>query len=85
MEKRTKNCEVTVHLKNGNCLHGRYHIDGNTSSSIRLSDALRESTNPYLLLTEVRREGGRSGDTQGVVLLRADAVAYIELPDESWA
>jgi len=84
MDRRTKSCEVTVHLKNGECLQGRYHVDGNTSSSIRPSDALRESTNPYLLLTDVRAEDGHSGDPRSVVLVRADAVGYIELPDQSW-
>jgi hypothetical protein len=83
--KRTKSCEVVVHLKSGECLRGHYHIEKGTSSSVRPSDALRESTGAYLLLTDVRREGSVAPSEGGVILIRADAVSFIELPQESWS
>jgi hypothetical protein len=85
MVKRTKSCAVTVHLKGGQCLRGRYHVDKSTSSSVRPSDALRESTSPYLLLTDAVAQAGPELSAGAVIVVRADAVSFIELPEESWS
>lgn len=84
MVKETKSCELTIHLQTGDCLTGRYHVDVATTSAVRPSDAIRQDTSPYLLLTGVRDGTGAEPGEKPVVLLNTNAITVIEIPSENW-
>ncbi len=84
VEKTTKCCDLTVYLLNGVRLMGTYHVPTGTSSSIRPSDALRETTDSFLLLTNVTVHDSSGSNSHPAMLVRVDAISHVDLP-KGWA
>lgn len=84
IDKSTKCCDLTVYLVTGIRITGTYHIATTTSSAIRPSDALRSSTDGFIVLTDATiHEAGQSRQ-QPSILIRMDAVSHIDLPQKGW-
>ena len=83
MDKSTKYCEITVHLKTGVRIAGMLHVPLRTSSAIRPSDAIRESDGFMLLSNATVWETGQSR-LQAALLVRLDAISHIDLPEKGW-
>lgn len=84
MTRATKYCEITIHTISGTHLRGRFQIDASLSSNIRPSDAIRDMSGAYLLLSDVTLADGDESREAGTVMVRADAIAYIELGSRGW-
>ena len=85
VEKDTKVCLLKILLVNNTSIEGSYHVSARTSSAIRPSDALRDSKDGFVILTNVTiRENGETRQLPSVMVL-SDSIAYIELPSAGWA
>ncbi len=84
MFKATKTCILNVHLTTGAAVTGRYHVDASTSSAVRPSDALRQESSGWFLLTDVRDARDPECEPTPVVLISRAAVAMIELTPNNW-
>ena len=84
MKRITKFCDLIVYTLSGATLEGCFHMDASLSSAIRPSDAIREISGPYLLLTDVSVSDDGAKREVGTVMVRAEGIAYIELRSRSW-
>lgn len=85
MVKATKSCQLVVQLLNGKRLAGRFHVEASTSSAVRPSDALRQESTGYLLMTHAYFEGECETDAPDrVILVNRAAVGLIELSQNNW-
>ena len=82
IRKTTKRAELTVHLISGERMRGHFHIPAGTSQTVRPSDAVRETRDGFMLLTDVEVIHNDETSTRDAVLVRIDAVAYMDLPDD---
>jgi len=83
-EKTTKYCELSVTLLNGASVTGRFHVESRTTSTIRPSDAVRESKNGFLLLTDATYTSSGEPRDINALMIPLPAVAFIELPSTRW-
>lgn len=84
MQKTTKTCDLRVHLIEGTCVRGQYHVDSATSSAIRPSDAIRQDDTGWILLTHVQNEAGDPTDRAPVVMINRDAISIVEIMPNNW-
>jgi len=73
-----------VYLVTGIRIVGTYHVPTSTSSAIRPSDALRDSKDGFIVLTDAAVFEGGSSRQQGSVMVRMDAISHIDLPARGW-
>ena len=85
IDKATKCCDLTVHLLTGVRIEGTYHIATSTSSAVRPSDALRSSTDGFIVLTGATVHENGATREQGSILIRVDAISHVDLPTKGWA
>ena len=84
MGKATKHCELDIYLKSGIRLNGKFHVNMITSSTVRPSDAICEWDRSFLVLSDVTVHDGQNSHHQDTVLVRTDAMSFIELPPGGW-
>jgi len=84
IDKTTKCCELTVYLVTGIRIVGTYHIANTTSSAIRPSDALRDSKDGFIVLTDAAVEENGSTRQQSSLMIRMEAISHIDLPTKGW-
>lgn len=85
IEKSTKCCELTVHLMTGVRVVGTFHVSMTTSSAVRPSDAIRDYKDSFLTLTNATLHEPTGPREQGSVMIRAEAISFIELPAKGWS
>lgn len=85
IEKSTKCCELTIHLVTGVRIEGTFHVPVTTGSSIRPSDALRDYKEGFLILTHATVREATGPRQHAAIMVRADAISHIDLPDKGWA
>ena len=86
MTDPTKCCELSIVLNSGTRITGSFLVPLGTDSSIRPADAIRNNRGEFLLLCDVTVLENGASHSQGAILLRKDAIAYVELPGpSSWA
>lgn len=83
MVKSTKVCSLEVHMLSGTRIAGKFCVEASTSSTIRPSDAIRDSTGEYLLLVEATVHSGGEPYARSALLVRKSGIAHIEL-SEGW-
>jgi hypothetical protein len=76
--------DVTVHLRGGACVKGRFHVPRGASTVVRPSDAVRDLTAGYLLLSKVTVLEHQETRQASAVMIPREAVSYIEIPDKRW-
>ena len=84
MIKPTKFCDLEIHTKSGFRITGKFVVPANTSTSVRPSDALRDDTKGFILINEVTIYGNGKTEQRDAVLVRWDAVEWIDLPPNQW-
>ncbi len=84
VEKGTKYCALSVSLLNGTRITGRFHIEARTTSTIRPSDAIRETKDRFILLTDVTVENGDEARTIDAIMIPPSSIAFVELPAARW-
>ena len=84
IDKATKCCGLTVYLLTGVRIEGTYHIATSTSSAIRPSDALRDSKDGFIVLTNAKVHESGSSREQGSILIRVEAISHVDLPAKGW-
>lgn len=85
IERQTKCCELTVHLVTGVRIVGTFHIAADTSSAIRPSDAIRDGKGGFIILTNATIHETTGPREQGSIMVRTDAISYINLPAKAWS
>jgi hypothetical protein len=84
MNKGTKFCELHIYMGLGVRIVGNFHVDIGTSSTVRPSDALRQHEHPFLVLTDATVTHGNNSHRRDTVMIRLDAISYVELPHKGW-
>jgi len=84
MDKATKCCRLTIFLKSGSSISGEFHTSLGTTSSVRPSDALRECKGGFLVLSKTTIHEDNETRQQQAIMVRLDAISYIELPETGW-
>jgi len=84
IDKSTKCCELTVYLTTGVRIVGTFHISNTTSSAIRPSDALRDSKDGFLVLTDAKVHEAGAIREQAAILIRMDSITHVDLPAKGW-
>lgn len=84
IDKTTKCCGLTVYLLTGVRIEGIYHIATSTSSAVRPSDALRDSKEGFIVLTNATVYENGSTREQGSILIRVEAISHVDLPAKGW-
>jgi hypothetical protein len=84
-DKPTKCCKLTIHLVTGVRIEGTFHVPVTTGSSIRPSDALRDYKDGFLILTDATVHEATGPRQNGAIMIHANAISHIDLPDKSWA
>jgi len=85
IDRLTKCCELTVHLVTGVWIVGTFHIIADTSSAIRPSDAIRNCKDGFLILTNATIHELTGPREQGSIMVRTEAISYINLPAKGWS
>ncbi|NOT02465.1 MAG: hypothetical protein HOP29_17810 [Phycisphaerales bacterium] len=85
MRNPTKCCELNIVLTTGDRMHGTYHVPVGMDNKIRPADAIRTLGHEYLLLCDVTVENQAGSRTLQAVLIRGDAIAFVELPPAGWS
>lgn len=80
----TKYCKLDIVMKSGARLRGKYHVPLGTDDTTRPADSLRKDKNSFILLCDVSFLEESASVEQQAVLVRADAIAYIGLPEPRW-
>lgn len=84
IDKATKCCGLTVYLLTGVRIEGIYHIATSTGSAIRPSDALRDSKDGFIVLTNATVHESGSTREQASILIRVEAISHVDLPAKGW-
>ncbi len=84
INKRTKMCPLDIFLKTGVRLSGSFPVPGDTSTSVRPTDAIRQAEGNYLLLCEVTVHDGDQTYEKETILVRGDAISHIEFSATQW-
>ncbi len=83
MNAATKYSRLTVHLKSGAGVSGRFHVAKATIEAVRPSDAIGECRGGFILLSDVTvTEDGESSKHSSIMVSIGD-ISYIDLP-ENW-
>ncbi|MBI1825668.1 MAG: hypothetical protein HY287_04580 [Planctomycetes bacterium] len=85
MEKDTKVCALKVSLLNNVSVQGDFHVGIRTSSAIRPSDAIREITDKFLVLTNAIVVDNGTSTQHAVIMIPLPAISFIELSGSGWA
>jgi len=80
MDKTTKYCDLAVRLTDGSTISGRFHVPLRTGSTIRPSDALRETANGFLVLTNACVRQRAEETRHESLLVPLSSVSFVELP-----
>jgi len=84
VDNATKYCELDIYLKSDVRIMGKFHVDLHTSSRVRPSDAIREHEGGFLVLSDVMIHDGVDPHHRETVMVRLDAMSYIELRPGGW-
>lgn len=83
MNGATKHSRLTIRLKSGADVTGRFHVARQTIEAVRPSDAIGECRGGFILLSDVTVcEDGESREHSSIMVHIGD-ISYIQLP-ESW-
>jgi hypothetical protein len=83
MEK-VKYCNLTVHLKSGVTITGKYHVRANIDQLVRPSDAILANRNVFLVLGDAIIRDGEDAHQRESMMVCTSEIAYIELPSTNW-
>ena len=84
MKNPTKYCSISVMLQTGALLRGVLHAPVGIEAKTRPADFIRSKEGGFLLLTGVEEPGNPTVETSRTLLIRSNAIAYIELPEGGW-
>lgn len=85
MRNPTKFCELSVVLTTGDRMRGTYHVPVGMDNKLRPADAVRALGTDYLLLCDVTVDNPSGSQSLQAVLIRGEAIAFIELPPAGWS
>jgi hypothetical protein len=83
-KRKTKFCKLDIYLKSGISVSGQWHVPAHLDASIRPSDALGAHPSPFLILSAVTIHDREDTHQRECVIVRIDAIGFIELPAENW-
>ena len=84
MERATKYCDLTVQLRSGGRVTGKFHVPLQTGSTIRPSDALRGCKDGFVIISDAVMQQGEQEHRHIAILVPLTSVDYIELPAVGW-